>query len=112
MKKTIVIAIAAIGLTSCNKTSFEYTTINRYHDQDKSDVLVITDGREVPKGAEEIGIIYWSARSEHKAIKRARREGARHGANAVYYVLYKGKKELSRCNHGTFKAVYIKPQAK
>ncbi len=110
MKKVLLIAIAGITMTSCNKTSFEYATTHRYHEQDRSDVLVITDGRPAPKDAEEIGIIYWSARSEHKAIKRVRREGAKHGANAVYYVLYKGKKELSRCNHGTFKAVYQKPQ--
>jgi len=106
MNRLILIAISSIALTSCNKTWFERTAYKEHSRVSKRDVIAYTDGRPVPKGAEEIGIINWKASSERKAVRRSRREGAIHGANAIYYIPYKGKKPIERCNHGKFYAVY------
>jgi|GEM_PF-5966836 len=84
MRKTIIaIAFASLVLGSCNY-KFIRTGTHNYEPVPYSTVAVFQYKAEVPGKFESVGVEICHTNKEHKALRKAKKAAAQHGANAIY----------------------------
>lgn len=101
----IIILLPFAGYSQCRyeqiKNATEYSPV-------PVDSVVIYDQHQVPKDAEEIGIIKCSSDEEVIIIPKIKQLVADHGGSGAYYFIEDKKKSLSKLNNlgllGTGKA--------
>jgi hypothetical protein len=88
-----ILSIAAIVFFSSCNYHYEKLSTREFQPIPRSQVVMYLDKDQLPKNSENIGVIMAKTNNKRRAIRKAKKYAAAHGANGIYW---QSKSDISR----------------